>query len=248
MKIGGTPRYAQVTRTGKTGSAERTEKSDGARAAAAPAPAEDSMSIMGIPEAELTAKVRTALMTLMREVEQLRRDLNGTKARLTELEREADLDTLTPLANRRAFVRELSRVMSFTERYGGGASLIYFDVNNLKTINDTHGHAAGDEALLKVADVIVKNVRESDVVGRLGGDEFGVILAQSDSDKALEKAESLSDAIGQSTLEWEGTTIPLAVAFGVHTFKAGDDVSKALAEADRAMYRRKQLMKNGTPQ
>ncbi len=116
MKIGGTPRYAEIARTGKVKPGGRSDAADnversGSGSASAAA---DTMSIMGVPETELTAKVRTALMTLMREVEELRRDLNRTRARLAELEREADQDTLTPLANRRAFVRELSKVMSFT--------------------------------------------------------------------------------------------------------------------------------------
>jgi len=247
MKIGGTPRYAEIARTGKVKPGGRSDAADNVErsASGAASAVADTMSIMGVPETELTAKVRTALMTLMREVEELRRDLNRTRARLAELEREADQDTLTPLANRRAFVRELSEVMSFTERYGGGASLIYFDVNKLKIINDTHGHAAGDGALLKIAATITDQIRESDVVGRLGGDEFGVILAQSDADKAVEKAESLADAIAAAPFEWEGTPIKLGVAFGVNTFRPGDDASKALAEADRAMYKRKQAMKNG---
>ena len=98
---------------------------------------------------------------------------------------------------------------------------------------------------MKIAETITEQIRESDVVGRLGGDEFGVILAQSDAGKAVEKAESLADAIGAAPFEWEGTPIKLGVAFGVHTFRPGDDASKALAEADRAMYKRKQAMKNG---
>ena len=141
-------------------------------------------------------------------------------------------------------MRELSKVVSFTERYGGGASLIYVDVNELKTINDTYGHAAGDEALLTVARRLLEQVRETDVVGRLGGDEFGIILAQTDKGAAWEKAESLAEAIQVAPFDWEGNEIPLGVAFDVHTFQLGDDASKALAEADRAMYAKKQEMKN----
>ena len=88
-------------------------------------------------------------------------------------------------------------------------------------------------------------MRETDVVGRLGGDEFGVILAQADKGAAWEKAESLAEALQADPFEWEETMIPLGVAYGVHTFQPGDDASKALAEADRAMYEKKQEMKNG---
>ena len=91
---------------------------------------------MGIPEAEFTPKVRAAIMALMEEVDRLRRELQQTPARIAYLEQLADEDSLPPIANRRAFVRELSRMMSFAERYDTPASVIYFDVNDLKVIND----------------------------------------------------------------------------------------------------------------
>ncbi len=248
MKIGESPRLSTVARTRNAQSSAATERVGTSGPATGNddlQPVGDTITVMDIPEPELTPKVRAALMTLMSEVEQLRRDLSRTRERLADLERLADQDTLTPIANRRAFVRELSKVMSFTERYGGGASLIFFDVNELKTLNDTYGHAAGDEALLTIARRLLEHVRETDVIGRLGGDEFGVILAQADKGTAWEKAESLAAAIQADPFEWDGNQLSLSVAFGVHTFQPGDDASKALAEADRAMYEKKQQMKNG---
>ena len=248
MKIGESPRLSTVARTRNARSSAATERvgtSGPATGIGDLPPIGDTITVMDIPEPELTPKVRAALMTLMSEVEQLRRDLSRTRERLADLERLADQDSLTPIANRRAFVRELSKVMSFTERYGGGASLIFFDVNELKTLNDTYGHAAGDEALLTIARRLLEHVRETDMIGRLGGDEFGVILAQADKGTAWEKAESLAAAIQADPFEWDGNQLSLSVAFGVHTFQPGDDASKALAEADRAMYEKKQKMKNG---
>ena len=84
-------------------------------------------TVMGIPEVELTPRVRDAIMRLMGEVDQLRTELNRTRNRLAELERLADRDTLTPLYNRRAFVRELSRSMAHVERYNRPSCLIYFE-------------------------------------------------------------------------------------------------------------------------
>ena len=100
-----------------------------------------------------------------------------------------------PIYNRRAFVRELTRVISMTERYGQPSSIIFLDVDGLKKINDRHGHGAGDVALLSVADRLLLNVRESDIVGRLGGDEFGVILFNADGETALAKAAALTENI-----------------------------------------------------
>ena len=107
----------------------------------------DVVTVMGLAEADLSPGVRAALLTLMEEVERLRRELQLSRGRIEHLERLADEDTLVPLANRRAFLRELSRMMSFVERYATASSVLYFDVNDLKKINDAHGHAAGDAAL-----------------------------------------------------------------------------------------------------
>jgi diguanylate cyclase (GGDEF)-like protein len=145
--------------------------------------------------------------------------------------------------NRRAFVRELSRMISFTERYGGVSSLIYFDVNGLKTINDRYGHSAGDALLVHVARILTENVRGSDVVARLGGDEFGVLLAQAEEDKANIKAAALAKALEDSSFAWQGQAIQVHAAFGVYSFEGGVDVKTALDAADRAMYERKRDMK-----
>lgn len=204
----------------------------------------DSATIMGIPEPELTPKVRDAIMRLMREVEGLRRDLARAQSRLADLERLADQDALLPLPNRRAFVREISRAISYSQRYRAPASLLYFDINNFKTINDTLGHAAGDEALKIVAETLTHGVRESDVVGRIGGDEFGVILVRTEERFAEDKAQALADSIRGKPLLWQGQEIPIEVACGVYAFQPGEDAGAALAAADRAMYRNKAALKD----
>lgn len=199
----------------------------------------DVITVMGIPEAELTPKVGEAILSLMTEVDQLRHDLEALRRRLQEAEVEADLDPLVPTLNRRAFVRELSRVISFSERYSFKASLVYFDLNDFKKINDDFGHACGDMVLLHVANVLAENVRESDVVGRLGGDEFGVILARADEQVAATKAEQLRNAIAAKPASFESREIYISVTPGVSTFRAGDDAGAALDRADQAMYERK---------
>src|SRR5579875_145629 len=117
------------------------------------------------------------------------------RARLAEAERLADHDALIPVLNRRAFSRELARTIAYCERYGAAASLVFFDLDGFKAVNDAHGHAAGDAALRAVAEVLTANVRDSDLVGRLGGDEFGVILAQANREVATIKAAALAGQI-----------------------------------------------------
>ena len=120
-------------------------------------------------------------------------ELEEARARISSLEKLVDEDPLMPVCNRRAFVRELSRMMGLAGRYGLPGSVVYFDVNNLKQINDVHGHAAGDAALMQVARTLVESVRATDVVGRLGGDELGVLLLRTDKLLAEQKAGELAE-------------------------------------------------------
>jgi diguanylate cyclase (GGDEF)-like protein len=211
-------------------------------AAADPAAARDETAIAGLGEAELTPKVRQALMTLMAEVESLRKELRDSRARIQYLEKLVDEDPLMPVANRRAFVRELTRMMAFAERYGVAGSLVYIDLNNMKQLNDMHGHAAGDAALLQVARVLLENVRNSDIVGRLGGDELGVLLVQTDQSLAERKAAELIQIVESRPLLWQGRELPLRVAYGVRSFAGGESAGDVIDAADRAMYEHKRRL------
>lgn len=196
-------------------------------------------ALAGIPADQLTPPVRDALSRLSGEVDHLRRELEDARAQIALLERLADEDALTPIANRRAFVRELTRMIAFSQRYGVPSSVVYFDVNGMKQINDSHGHPAGDAALRHVAKVLLDNTRSSDVVGRLGGDEFGVILAHTSEEQANRKASALAEALATTPLRWGDADIRVGAAFGVYSFSGKDDPHVAIEAADRAMYRHK---------
>jgi diguanylate cyclase (GGDEF)-like protein len=215
-------------------------RSLGSRARRGSIPAmDDVVSMLGLPEKDLTPSVRAALRHLVEEVAALRQELGFTQSRLAELERLANEDALAPISNRRAFLRDLARAIGYVERYGAACTLLYFDLDGLKAINDTFGHAAGDAALIHVAEVLLAHTRSSDVVGRLGGDEFGVLLTRADEVAAHSKALRLADAVAFTRLSWKGEIIPISVAFGAHRLIAGEEPQVALAAADRAMYRQK---------
>ncbi len=219
--------------------------SAGGAASAAPAAtvALDVLAIGGVPAVELTPNVRRALDTLMAEVEQLRTELEDARSRIGFLEKLVDEDPLIPVVNRRAFVRELTRMMAFAQRYGVPASILYFDINGMKRINDTYGHAAGDATLVTIAKVLLENVRTTDVVGRLGGDELGVLLVQADQALADRKAAELVALIEERPTPWQGTAIHVKVACGAHAFVSGDTAGDIIEAADRAMYHKKTTMK-----
>jgi diguanylate cyclase (GGDEF)-like protein len=198
-----------------------------------------SASVLGIPEEEFTPRVRDAIVGLMGEVETLRHQLTQTRARLDEMEKVADRDQLLPVLNRRAFVRELTRHIGYTVRYGTPASLLYFDLDGFKLINDSHGHPAGDAVLEHFSSVLIAKVRDTDVVGRLGGDEFGVILSHTNHAQAQTKAVSLSESLKELPANWQGQKIPVAFSFGAFELSAADSADLAIARADEAMYAHK---------
>jgi len=203
----------------------------------------DNTSVFGIPPSEMTPRVRSAIMMLMTEVENMRKELEFAHRKISELEKLADQDALISVSNRRAFVREMTRMISYSERYGIHSSLLYLDLNDLKKINDNYGHAAGDAALLHLADVIVKNLRDSDIIGRLGGDEFGVILPKANEKMARAKAEHLIGKIEKKPLMWKGKKLHLNVAYGIYPLQLGESADQALDNADKNMYLHKQDMK-----
>src|SRR5215475_7079988 len=200
--------------TRATGAAAYARQAETLAQPAAPQAAGVAATVLGIPESEFTPRVRDAIVTLMGEVDNLRRELSAMKGRLEEAEKNADQDQLLPVLGRRAFVRELTRYIAFTGRYGTPASLIYFDLNGFKSVNDTHGHAGGDAVLMNFAKVLGDNVRDSDCVGRLGGDEFGVLLSHADQEQAHKKADLLARDLNGSHAVWQGRAIPTSFSYG----------------------------------
>jgi len=211
-------------------------RAGGQAAIAAPS---DTAGFLGLGEAELTPGVRTALHTLVTEIEDLRGEVARLKSRLAEVEDLADRDPLTPLLNRRAFMRELARIRTFAQRYGSPASVIYFDLDGFKAVNDRYGHAAGDAALRAVAERLVAHVRESDIVGRMGGDEFAVILVQADQATAQAKARSLAASVEAAPIEFGDWSAPLHLSWGAAEITPDQTAEAILAQADAAMFARK---------
>jgi diguanylate cyclase (GGDEF)-like protein len=238
MKIGGA-RHEPFTAMRKRALAQAGAAVAGATARV------DSAEFLGVPEPEMTPAVKQAIQALLTELDDLRSEVGRLKTRLSEAEGLADRDALTPLLNRRAFVRELSRVKTFAQRYGAPASLVYFDLDGFKAINDRYGHAAGDAALQAVAERLAANVRESDVLGRMGGDEFAIVLVQADQAVAEAKAASLARAIEREPLRFGEWTAPVHLSYGVTELTPDADPEALIAAADSAMFAAKRLRKTG---
>jgi len=176
---------------------------------------------------------------LIEEISLLRGKVARLQERVEQLDQLAHQDSLISLPNRRGFMRELDRLIHRVDRYGIHAAMLFVDLDGLKMINDTLGHRAGDEALIQVAGLLSKGVRHSDVVARIGGDEFGILLESSDEAAAHETASRLIEQISACEVMHDGEALPLSVAIGVGMIDALDTAEAVMERADEAMYRRK---------
>ena len=133
-------------------------------------------------------------------------------------------------------MREVERAKSVMTRYDILSCVVFFDLNNFKSVNDRFGHAIGDELLRKVGDVLSQGVRSCDLVARLGGDEFGVLLFKTTLKEAKAKASALACRISEQAVEMPTGTIEVTTAWGVAPCDAEDSAEQILARADRNMY------------
>jgi diguanylate cyclase (GGDEF)-like protein len=181
---------------------------------------------------------RTSQLAL---VAKLRKRLARALETIEGLKLRTEIDFLLDIPNRRAFEREVRRAAAYLRRYGATAAVLFLDVDRLKSINDRLGHLAGDAALKAIARQLVGHVRASDVVGRIGGDEFGVLLWNLNEDDAATKAGALEAAVDGSRATFRGHRLALGVSVGFAMLRADDEVADVLARADQAMYLRKQV-------
>jgi diguanylate cyclase (GGDEF)-like protein len=198
----------------------------------------DPLARYGLKAQSLSPKVRAGFDQLLAENALLRVDLTDLSEKLVAAEALADYDALTPVRNRRAFLREVDRAIGHCARYGGQASVLFLDLDGFKAVNDRHGHAAGDAALTHVASLLLGQVRGTDVVGRIGGDEFAVLLAKASLEEARAKAHALSLLIAASPAVFEGVSLSIGASIGAAAFdgKTGETPNAILARADEAMF------------
>lgn len=196
----------------------------------------ERFAMLGIPETEMTPSVHLAVSALFEKLDDLNRELSRTKESLAEIERLVDVDCLAPIPNRRAFMRRLSWTITMHERYGHPATLLYFDADDFKSINDQYGHAAGDLAIRHIAQLLSGAMRESDFLARIGGDEFAVIMYYATEEAAKKRGEKIVEKLRTTPFVFNGKHLHVSTAFGYYSIQSGDDAEGALASADMSMY------------
>lgn len=198
------------------------------------------LDALGLDLTRLDRRTRAAVEALSEEVMALRDESAVLRAALAEAELLADNDALVPIFNRRAFEREVRREIALSGRFQTPLSLIFIDLDNFKLVNDIYGHAAGDGVLLKVAEILRQRTRETDIVGRLGGDEFGVVLAHATFEDSQRKSLQLAEAIDALEVRDEASAetpiVRIGASCGVVEWRSGQGAAALIARADQAMF------------
>lgn len=174
--------------------------------------------------------------------------MNSEVFKLTgQLERLASTDPLTGVYNRRKFLEIGRAELERARRYGRSLSLLMFDLDNFKDVNDTYGHAAGDEMLKKVVEVCKKALRQGDAFGRFGGDEFVILFPETDLNEALEIARRLNHEIRAIAHDWNWI-VHVSMSYGIAQAAAQDaSLDELIQRADILLYSMKAAQRNASP-
>jgi diguanylate cyclase (GGDEF)-like protein len=214
-----------------------------ATAAAKKSRMHERIAMLGIPKQEMTPAVNLAVSALLEKLDDVNRDLSRTKESLSEIERLVDVDCVAPIPNRRAFMRRLSWAITMHERYSHPSTILYFDLNDFKQINDMYGHAAGDIAIRHISQLLATAMRESDFLARIGGDEFAVIMYYADEEAAKMRGARIADKLATTPFVFNGKHMTVSTSYGYYAIRSGDDAEAALAAADMSMYVHKRRSK-----
>ncbi len=179
-----------------------------------------------------------------KRIAELTAALRDAEARIRYLENLAHVDELTGILNRRGFLRELSRAASYVQRYSIPVTLVLLDLDGFKEINDRHGHPVGDAVLVQVARVMVSSVRGSDVVARIGGDEFALILFHADTATAAQSMIGLQQRLGKARVAVEESMIQIEASIGLAPLTGDAPVEHILEMADRSLYSAKEYRRD----
>jgi diguanylate cyclase (GGDEF)-like protein len=169
----------------------------------------------------------------------LANDIQIAKGRIRSL---SETDELTGLYNMRAFARIHKREHDKSVRYARPYSVLLLDMDNLKSINDEHGHDAGNRAIVLAANVITRLIRNTDVAARYGGDEFIIILTETDTGAAADVGQRIRNSVQKTTLDFRARMIQTSISVGISTFpKDSTELRDLIVRADHDMYKNKEL-------
>lgn len=209
-------------------------------------PTEGSSVALRAEIAERLSELLEKNQVLQHELRTAQEELRAQHDELDQARAESRIDHLTQLPNRRAFDERMTDVHAGFVRNGRAYSIVVFDVDHFKTFNDSHGHAAGDAMLRTISKAAGEVRRTNDFLARAGGEEFAVLLPESDLRQCQAAAERYRRAIAATTLRLEGQRLTVTASFGAATAIAQETAGQLMARADEALYAAKAAGRNQT--
>jgi len=185
------------------------------------------------------------MQQLQQDLSEMKGEIEAAWQRAHALEKELLIDPLTGIYNRRAYDRRIEEELQRYQRYHRVFSLLVFDVDHFKDINDRYGHSAGDQCLKEIINRVKLILRKSDFLSRYGGEEFVVIVPEINAEGALEVAEKIRATVEQTKFIHKSEVVKITISIGLTHIKPGDRVhDQIFSRADRALYNAKQAGRN----
>jgi diguanylate cyclase len=195
-------------------------------------------------EAIQRQKTQQQLDDLVNKIKDMESESSDLKSKLKIANNQALRDTLTGLPNRNAYNERLETELSRWKRYHSPLSLVVWDIDHFKIINDNYGHKAGDKVLLLIAKQLCDHSRATDFISRFGGEEFTMLLPNTDSQSALIVANQLRQTIEKTGFNASGASVAITISCGITEFTPNDTDETAFDRADQALYQAKEQGRN----
>ena len=200
------------------------------------APLRDGLTRLRERAGRRDSEVRSLVDDLILATAEAERRISEQQARISYLEGLSNSDELTGLLNRRGFQLALGAALARAQRHGETGLLVLCDLDRFKAINDRHGHLAGDSVLRSVAALLRKEIRRSDAVARIGGDEFAILMSDTRRSQAADRVLRLKARIRDLEVPWQSRRLRASASFGSAAYNAGSGPDGLLFLADQALY------------
>ena len=202
---------------------------------------------------QLSRDLKSTIVKVKREINKTRKELeksaqtiNHLKEELEKLKEKTIIDELTQILNRRGIMEFLTREYARSKRFKSPLSVLMIDIDDFKKVNDTYGHTVGDKVLKTIAQILKTKLRATDVVGRYGGEEFLVVLPETDLQAALTVAEKLRTEVAKKAFKYKDQVFKVTISLGAAQLKEGESIEELINRADQALYTSKRSGKNRT--
>lgn len=198
---------------------------------------------LGLEAGKIAQKDWSTIQKMLAYAVEAEQRLSEQQARIHYLETLSVTDELTGLLNRRGFNQAVERTLAAAKRHQEKGLLAYLDLDNFKQINDQLGHDAGDDVLIHVAEILTRNVRRTDYIARIGGDEFAVLFVRAQQLPTRAHAQNVRRALNRATVTYQNQEVPIRASMGIQAYGPDTKAVDLLRRADQAMYLEKQRRK-----